>query len=58
MAFSDRLPRNSESRALAIAFKMIRKHYPHIEWVISFADGTQCGDGTIYRDRRVRIDGR
>ena len=49
MAFSDRLPRNSESRALAIAFKMIRKHYPHIEWVISFADGTQCGDGTIYR---------
>lgn len=49
MAFSDRLPRNSESRAIAIAMRMIRKHYPHIEWVISFADGTQCGDGTIYR---------
>lgn len=49
MAFSDRLPRNSESRALSIAFRLIRKHYPHIEWVISFADGTQCGDGTIYR---------
>ena len=49
MAFSERLPRNSESRALAIAFRLIRKHYPHIEWVISFADGTQCGDGTIYR---------
>lgn len=49
MAFSDRLPRNSESRALAIAFKMMRKAYPHIEWVVSFADGTQCGDGTIYR---------
>lgn len=49
MAFSDRLPRNSESRALAIAFKMMRKAYPHIEWVISFADGAQCGDGTIYR---------
>jgi hypothetical protein len=28
---------------------MIRKHYPHVEWVISFADGCQCGDGTIYR---------
>ena len=28
---------------------MIRKHYPHIEWIISFADGCQCGDGTIYR---------
>jgi hypothetical protein len=49
MAFSDRLPRNSESRCMAIAFKMIKKHYPHIEWVLSFADGCQCGDGTIYR---------
>lgn len=49
MAFSERLPRNSESRALGVAMRMIRKHYPHIEWVISFADGTQCGDGTIYR---------
>lgn len=49
MAFSDRLPRNSESRAIGIAMRLIRKHYPHIEWVISFADGTQCGDGTIYR---------
>lgn len=49
MAFSDRLPRNSESRALGVAFRLIRKHYPHIEWIISFADGTQCGDGTIYR---------
>ena len=49
MAFSDVLPRNSESRALSIAFKLIKKHYPNIEWIISFADGTQCGDGTIYR---------
>lgn len=49
MAFSDRLPRNSESRAIGIAMRMIRKHYPQIEWVVSFADGTQCGDGTIYR---------
>lgn len=49
MAFSDALPKNSESRAIAIAMKIIKKHAPHIEWVISFADGTQCGDGTIYR---------
>lgn len=49
MAFSDRLPRNSESRALGVAFRMIRKHYPHIEWIVSFSDGAQCGDGTIYR---------
>jgi hypothetical protein len=49
MAFADWLPRNSESRALAVAFRLIRKHYPHIEWCISFADATQCGDGAIYR---------
>jgi len=49
MAFADALPRNSESRALGVALRMMRKTYPHIEWVVSFADGTQCGDGTIYR---------
>src|SRR5690625_1765440 len=49
MAFSDLLPRNSESRALAVAFRLIKKHYPHIEWILSFSDATQCGDGTIYR---------
>lgn len=49
MAFSEVLPRNSESRALGVAMRLIKKHYPHIEWVISFSDGTQCGDGTIYR---------
>lgn len=49
MAFSEALPRNSESRAIAIAIKMLRKHAPQVKWVITFADGTQCGDGTIYR---------
>jgi hypothetical protein len=49
MAFSDKLPRNSESRAIAIAMKLIRKYKPNIKWVISFADACQCGDGTIYR---------
>ena len=29
--------------------RLIKKNYPHIEWIISFADATQCGDGTIYR---------
>ena len=49
LAFSDVLPRNSESRAIAIALRMLRKNAPHLEWVLSYADGTQCGDGTIYR---------
>jgi hypothetical protein len=49
MAFADWLPRNSESRCISYAMRWIRKTYPHIKWVVSFADGTQCGDGTIYR---------
>ena len=49
MAFSDKLPRNSESRAMAVAFRLMRKHYPQIEWIVSFSDATQCGDGAIYR---------
>ena len=31
--------------------------YPHIEWVISFADGCQCGDGTIYRAAGFTLTG-
>ena len=49
MAFADWLPKNAESRCLAVAMRLIKKHYPHIDWVVSFADGAQCGDGTIYR---------
>lgn len=49
MAFSDVLPRNSESRALSVAMRLLKNHAPTIEWVVSFADATQCGDGTIYR---------
>ena len=49
MAFDDYLPRNSESRAISIAMKLIKKNAPHVKWILSFADGCQCGDGTIYR---------
>jgi hypothetical protein len=49
MAFDEHLPRNSESRALSIAWRLMRKHAPQVKWVISFADATQCGDGAIYR---------
>lgn len=49
MAFDEHLPRNSESRCIAVAFRLIRANAPHIRWVLSFSDGTQCGDGTIYR---------
>ena len=49
MAFADWLPRNGESRCIGYAMRFIRKRYPWVKWVVSFADGAQCGDGTIYR---------
>ena len=49
MAFDDYLPRNAESFCIAKSIKLIKKNAPHIKWVVSFADGCSCGDGTIYR---------
>ena len=49
MAFADWLPRNGESRCIGYAMRWLKKTYPWLKWVVSFADGTQCGDGTIYR---------
>ena len=49
MAFDNYLPKNSESRCISISIKLIKKNAPHIKWILSFSDGTQCGDGTIYR---------
>ncbi len=49
MAFDDYLPKNSESYCISRSLKMIKKNAPQVKWVISFADGCSCGDGTIYR---------
>ncbi len=57
MAFNDYLPKYSESRCIAISIKLIKKNAPQIKWVISFADGTQCGDGTIYRASGFQLIG-
>ncbi len=49
LALADWLPRNSESRAIGYALRWLRVTYPWLQWVVSYADATQCGDGTIYR---------
>jgi hypothetical protein len=49
MALSDACPKNSESRALGICLRMLKKQYPHLKVIISFSDACQCGDGIIYR---------
>ncbi len=57
MAFDDYLPKNSESRCISISLKLINKNAPHIKWVLSYSDGTQCGDGTIYRASGFHLTG-
>lgn len=57
MAFDDYLPRNSESYCIAKTLRLIKKNAPHVKWVISFADGCQCGDGTIYRASNFVLTG-
>jgi hypothetical protein len=57
MAFDDYLPKYSESRCIAISIRLIKKHAPQIKWIISFSDGTQCGDGTIYRASGFQLVG-
>ena len=49
MAFDEYLPKYSESRCISISIKLIKKNAPQIKAIISFSDGTQSGDGTIYR---------
>ena len=57
MAFDDYLPKNSESRCIAISIRLLKKNAPHIKWILSFSDGTQCGDGTIYRASGFKLCG-
>ena len=57
MAFDDVLPKNSESRCISIAMGMLKKNAPQVKWVLSFADGCSCGDGTIYRASNFVLTG-
>lgn len=57
MAFDDYLPRNSESYCIGATLRAIKKQAPQIKWVVSFADGAQCGDGTIYRASNFVLTG-
>jgi len=49
MAMINDTPKNTESRVIAITLRILKKQYPFLKFIISFADACQCGDGTIYR---------
>ena len=45
----DKMPRNSESRAISYALKTIKQTHPSVQWVQSFAD-ERCGRaGVVYQ---------
>ena len=49
MWLSDDCPKNSESMAISFAIKYIKKKYPNIRWIQSFAD-ERCGkNGIVYQ---------
>ncbi len=49
MWLDDKAPRNSESRAISYSIKFIRKKFPNIRWIQSFAD-QRCGKfGIVYQ---------
>jgi hypothetical protein len=49
MWLDDKMPRNSESRAVSLAMTYIKRRYPKIAWVQSFAD-ERCGrHGVVYQ---------
>ena len=48
MWLDDKLPHNSESKAIGLMFKWMKKNRPEVKWLISFADGIEGNCGTIY----------
>lgn len=49
MWIDDDMPRNSESKAISYSIKFIRRKYPKVAWIQSFAD-ERCGRfGVVYQ---------
>ncbi len=57
MYLDDLCPRNSESRCLALATKIIRKQLPGIRTLISYSDPAYGHAGTIYKAAGWQCDG-
>lgn len=49
MVMSDDSPKLSESQAIGLSIKYIKKYYPHILYILSFSDGKEDNFGIIYQ---------
>lgn len=58
----ERRPNLEEQGGIKVSHRMgsrqiNRKNAPQVKWIISFADGCSCGDGTIYRAANFVLTG-
>lgn len=49
LAMSEKCPKNSESRFIAISLKLLHKKYPNLKGIITYADTAQGHTGVIYK---------
>ena len=49
MAMLDEAPKFSESQAIGLSIKYIKKYKNNIKWLLSFSDGKEGNVGTIYQ---------
>ena len=49
MWLSDELPKNSESQVISLLLRHLKKYYPKIQFVITYADGSAGNKGIIYQ---------
>lgn len=49
MYFIDEAPKNTESRALAMARRYIRRHCPEIKGLVAYSSTGQGHEGTVYQ---------
>jgi len=49
MAMTDDSPKMSESQAIGLSIKYIKRFLPQIKWLLSFSDGKEGNVGTIYQ---------
>ena len=49
MWFSDKAKKNTESKAISYTIKYLRRKYPRVKWIQSFADERCGGLGIVYQ---------
>lgn len=49
MAMDDKMPKCSESQAIGICIKWLKRYRPEIKWLLSFSDGKEGNVGIIYQ---------